>query len=57
MTHTTDQPRPRPESEVDEFLQDLEEDQEERRSLEYDDDLKRTDRTSSSPSTDSRPSD
>jgi hypothetical protein len=58
MTHSTDQPRPRPESEVEKFLADLEEDQADRRELEDDDDLKRTDRSSStSPSTDSSPSD
>jgi hypothetical protein len=57
MTHSTDQPRPRPESEVEKFLADLEEDQADRRELEDDDDLKRTDRSSSSPGPDSSPSD
>jgi hypothetical protein len=57
MTDSTDQPRPRPESEVEQFLADLEEDQSDRRELEDDDDLKRTDRTSSSPGPDSSPSD
>gem|GEM_PF-3683683 len=56
MTHNTDQPRRRPESEVEKFLQDLEEDQQDRRELEDDDDLKRTDRTSRSNSPHSSPS-
>lgn len=45
MTHDSDRPQPRTPAEVEKFLQDLEEDQADRRELENDDDLKRTDRT------------
>lgn len=43
MTQSGD--RPKTEAEVEEFLRDLEEDQQDRQELEADDDLKRTDRT------------
>ena len=48
MTHSND--RPRTEAEAEAFLADLEEDQADRRQLEDDDDIKQTDRTSSSTS-------